>query len=307
MRRRLAFFIIPFLLVLASILACAPTSANAFFFFFYIPGSVIGKIGDAITRSEGEHCVAATAKVGDVLKRPNGNTATIKSLSGTSSRCRNPELPIRALLVFDYSFSSKAGMDIPDGFEQKPLTDIQRFNGNLLHAVNSRGKMSFFVSSNKRDASTDSAGVAQAIATRMMNTLEEAKTANEEELTVNGLRALRFEVVGKTKVLFHPRFTYVVTLLEAPQELLVVNAWTPTDEYDKNKETLRQLIYRVSGMNSTEDTPAIAPPPAGALVNEKDSGVEPQAASSPVSQSAPGASGAVPSPDGESIANKARE
>jgi hypothetical protein len=286
-------------LLLASILACVPTGANAFFFFFYIPGSVTGKISDALTGSEGDQCVKATAKVGDVIKSPNGNTATIKSLSGKSSRCRNPELPIRALLVFNYSFSSKAGIDVPDGFEQKPLTDIQRFNGNLLHAENSHNNTGFFVSSRGRDASTDSAGIAQAIATRMIGTLEEAKTANEEELTVNGLRAFRFEVVGKLKVLFHPRRTYVVTLLEAPQELLVINAWTPTDDYDKNKEVLRQLVYRVSGLNSTADTPAIAPPPAGALVDEKKSDVTPQDAPPPVPQPAPGASAAVPPPDGE--------
>jgi hypothetical protein len=286
-------------LFLAFILVCVPTSANAFFFFFYIPGSVTGKISDAITGSKGDHCVTATAKVGDVIKRPNGNSATIESLSGTSSRCRDPKLPIRASLVFNYSFSSKAGMDVPDGFEQKPLTDIQRFNGFLLHAVNSRDKTGFFVSSNKRDASTDSAGIAQAIATRMMGTLEEANTANEEELTVNGLRALRFEVLGKSKALFHPRFTYVVTLLEAPQELLVINAWTPTGDYDKNKEILRQLIYRVSGLNSTEDTTANTPPPAGALVKEKEPDVTPQAASSPVPQSATSAPEAVPSPDGK--------
>src|SRR5690349_21588412 len=102
-------------LVIAAALLCATTQANAWFFFF-LPGSVTSKIGDAITGAEGENCVKAIAKVGDVLTSPSGNTATIKTLSGTSSRCRDPNLPIRALLTFNYSFSSKAGMDVPEGF-----------------------------------------------------------------------------------------------------------------------------------------------------------------------------------------------
>jgi hypothetical protein len=288
------------LLWLAIILACVPTTANAWFFFF-LPGSVTSKISDAITGSEGDNCVKATAKVGDVLKSPTGNTATIKSLSGTSSRCRNPDLPIRALLVFNYSFSSKAGMDVPDGFEQKPLTGIERFNGRLLRAEN--GKIGVIVSAMPRGASTDSAGIAQGVANRKIAALEEANTSNEEELTVNGFHALRFQVAGKLKALFHPQYTYIVTLLEAPKELLMVDAWTPTGDYDKNKEVLRQLIYRVSGLEPVEDTP----PPAGALSIPIKSDFTPQPASSSVPQSATSASEAVPSPDRESIANKLRE
>jgi riboflavin synthase alpha subunit len=75
----------------------ASSSANAWFFFF-LPGSVTSKIGDALTGSEGENCVGANAKVGDSIN-VNGTFMTVKSLSGTSSRCTNPAWPIRALLA----------------------------------------------------------------------------------------------------------------------------------------------------------------------------------------------------------------
>lgn len=253
-------------IVIALVLVFITTQANAWFFFF-LPSSVTSKIGDAITGAEGENCVTAASKVGDILKSPSGNTATIKSLSGTSSRCQDPNMPIRALLVFNYQFSSKAGMDIPDGFEQKPLTDMQRFQGNLLKAENSSLKLGFFVSSRGRDASTDSPAIAQAIATRMISTLEEGKTLNEEQLSVNGMKAYRFEVAGKSKALFHPKFTYVVTVLESERELVVVNAWTPTDGYEKNKDILRQLAFRISGVNSAESERTAVPSiPASAPV-----------------------------------------
>jgi hypothetical protein len=68
--------------------------------FIFIPGSVVGAVSDTVTGSEGSHCVGANAKVGDTVRLPGGGRGTIKSLSGTSIRCTNPEQPIRALLAF---------------------------------------------------------------------------------------------------------------------------------------------------------------------------------------------------------------
>ena len=235
----------------------ATANANAVFFFF-LPGFVTSKIGDALTGAEGENCVKSTAKIGDKLKSASGNTATIKSLSGTSSRCPDASLPIRAMLTFDFDFSSKAGMDIPDGWEQKPLTDIQRFEGNLLRAENTAQRTGVFVSARGRDSTTDTVAIAQGIANRMISTLEEGKTQNEEQLQINGLKAYRFEVDGKSKGLFHPKFTYVVTLLEAQNELVILNAWSGTGDFAKNKETLQQLAFRIAGVKGTEPQAPLA-------------------------------------------------
>jgi hypothetical protein len=69
--------------------------------FVFIPGSAISAVSDGLTGAEGQNCVSASAKVGDAVSLPGGSRASIKSLSGTSIRCAQPELPIRALLVFD--------------------------------------------------------------------------------------------------------------------------------------------------------------------------------------------------------------
>ncbi len=68
--------------------------------FVYIPGSVIEAVSDGITGDEGEHCVAANAKVGDIISLPGGGRGTIVSLSGKSMRCKDSRIPIRALLEF---------------------------------------------------------------------------------------------------------------------------------------------------------------------------------------------------------------
>lgn len=67
-------------------------------FFVFIPGSLIQKVSDGFTGAEGEHCVSTVAKVGDKIRTPSGATYTVRSLSGTSSRCNDPGLPIRAAL-----------------------------------------------------------------------------------------------------------------------------------------------------------------------------------------------------------------
>lgn len=80
----------------ATISALALCTQLAGCWFVFIPGSLLQKASDGITGAEGDHCVAATAKVGDRMGLPNGGMGEIKSLSGTSVRCTDPNKPIRA-------------------------------------------------------------------------------------------------------------------------------------------------------------------------------------------------------------------
>ena len=66
--------------------------------FIFIPGSAVGAISDGITGSKGEYCVSNSVKVGDQIKNASGTILTVKSLSGTSSRCKEADKPIRAEL-----------------------------------------------------------------------------------------------------------------------------------------------------------------------------------------------------------------
>lgn len=67
-------------------------------FFVWIPGNVVGAVTDTLTGAEGQHCVAETSKVGDLIRLPNGTTWKVDSLSGTSYRCSQPGMPLRAKL-----------------------------------------------------------------------------------------------------------------------------------------------------------------------------------------------------------------
>jgi hypothetical protein len=68
-------------------------------FFVYVPGPVVDSVVDRIDGVEGDNCVGAGAKVGDRVRTSDGRELTVASLSGTSPRCQQPNLPIRARLV----------------------------------------------------------------------------------------------------------------------------------------------------------------------------------------------------------------
>lgn len=80
-------------LLAASVVACSQLSGC---FFVFIPGSLLSKASDGITGAEGEHCVVRQAQVGDKVLKPGGGQGEIKSLSGESMRCKDPDKPIRA-------------------------------------------------------------------------------------------------------------------------------------------------------------------------------------------------------------------
>jgi hypothetical protein len=232
----------------ACLLAALPFSTHAAFFFF-LPGSVAGKIADVLTGAEGENCVADSKKVGDLIVSPTGNTATVISLSGTSARCQRPEFPIRARLKYNFSFTSTAGIEVPEGYEQRQLTEFQRFAGTLLRADQPARRIGFVVNARPRVPGSDTAAIANAVGIEMSRLVDDFQILGQEELLINGTKALRFEAEGKNKGVFGPKFTYIVTLLEGEREVLVVNGFAPSKaDFTAEREELRRLAFGVKGL-----------------------------------------------------------
>jgi hypothetical protein len=228
-------------------------NANAWFFVF-LPGSVTGKIADAITGAEGDICVSSSAIVGETFNSANGNVATIKSLSGTSSRCKQPELPIRAKVEFKMSstFSSKAGINLPDGYKPKGITDLQRFNGMLLIALNSLNDTGVAVTTVKHDVISDMDTYVNNVRVKSLDSLDEPEQSATEELMIKGLKAWRYETKGKLKNLFGTRYTYVMTIIQGDNEVLALNSWCKTNEYEKYKDEIEGIAFGVEGISSKE-------------------------------------------------------
>lgn len=238
------------------------SSAHAWFFFF-IPGSVVQATGDAISGAKGNMCVKEGLEIGHIFTSPNGNTAKVLSLSGTSSICKNPAQPIRAEIEFTYSFASKAGIELPDDFKPSTLTDFERFNGFLLKATSSSVReYGIQISATKKNPTTSIQLMANNIEQSMLanQRFSESKSLNAETITINGAPSVRFEIAVTMKGMFGSKGSYLYTILEGDDEIVVVNVYAPTEYIEEHRDEMQQYASRVSGIRATVS--AIAPLPA---------------------------------------------
>jgi len=222
---------------------------------------VSGGISDSLSGAEGEHCVGQDAKVGDIVRKQNGETGTIRSLSGISDRCPQPGRRIRSL-IDSSTFTSKVGINLPKFWALKRLTTQQKIGGGVLRAKNESliGDTGVYVGAMKRDESvSDVMAVAAKLRSGQASMLEESQQSEIEQITVNGLRAWRYEIIGKSKGLFSGKVTYLSTILEGDKEIVVVNAWTPTNIFEAQKDELNQLAKNITGIYPPS-SPAVAPP-----------------------------------------------
>jgi hypothetical protein len=223
--------------------------------FFYIPGSVTSAVSDSITGSEGNNCVGANAKVGDKIRLPGGGVGTIKSLSGTSVRCTNPELPIRALLGFPddnaaaqepAKNTSKIGLTLPTGWEQKTLTQQMVVGNGVLYAINRTTDTGLLLSANKREGITDLMAFAVSREGNQASRLIDPQQSQVSKIEVNGKVALRFDVAGSNKNGL--KLTYMVTIIEGVTEIAILNTWTASANFEKQKEAMESLGASVTGL-----------------------------------------------------------
>jgi hypothetical protein len=245
------------------------SSAHAWFFFF-IPGSVVQSTGDAISGAKGKMCVKEGIDVGHVFTSTNGNTAKVISLSGTSSICQNPAIPIRAEVEFTYSFASKAGIELTEDFTASSLTDLERFNGFLLKATSSSVKEhGVQISATTKQPTNSIQSVANAIEQRMIANpkLLDTKSQNIETLTINGMPAVRFEISTTLKGVFGTDVTYFYTILEGDGEIVVINVYAPKDYGEEHRAAFQNYAFKVSGLSAkpqVSEQPENAPKPAAA-------------------------------------------
>ena len=247
-------------LPIAIVLLLVSLPSHAWFFFF-IPGGVTRAIGDAVTGARGNICVREGTQAGQTINSPTGNTAKVLSVSGTSSICRDPRLPIRAELEFTFAFSSKAGINLPDDMEPQSLSDLERFNGYLLKARSKTvANAGIVITAIARKPSSDIQTAANNVERSMLNNqaVKEVKSQNSEKLTINGMAAVRFELVAQLKGVFGPTVTYLYTILEGDNEIAVVNAYAPRDYFEAHKVELKSHAENISGIKAPAAAPAIA-------------------------------------------------
>ena len=250
---------------------CFASSAMAWFFF--IPGSLTGAIADAITGEEGFHCVARSVQVGDRIKTSTG-PGIVKSLSGESSRCStNLNKPIRALLIpaadipnptakvdkastpstsptpaATVKASSNAQLELSDDWVQRPLQPGQDPKVIVLFAFNKTTNTALTLGTIKRSDLGDVSVFARTRQATLAGNLLDAKLGPIESLKVGELPAWRYTVSGNSKRESHLPWTYMVTIYEGRDEVIIVNTWTSSANFELQQAEMHKIENGLTGV-----------------------------------------------------------
>jgi hypothetical protein len=221
----------------------------------FIPGSVISAVADSVTGAEGTHCVAANAQVGGKIKLSDGSLWTVKSLSGTSTRCTNSDLPIRAMLipVTDAAIRptstpsvSKLSLTLGAGWEKRPFTDQMSSSDTVLYATNRTTDIGMLLTAVKREGITDLMAFANARMANQVNRLTDPKQSEISQIEINGKKVLRFTVAGALKS--GMKITYLLTVIEGESEIAILNGWTSTANFENQRSAIELLAMNVTGL-----------------------------------------------------------
>jgi len=240
-------------------------SSSSMAWFFFIPGSLTSAISDAITGEEGYHCVSRTAQVGDRIQTGSG-PGIVKSVSGESSRCAtNLNKPIRALLIPAEGLpapmakggdakapaikaSSNAQLELSDDWQQRPLQAGQDPKVIVLYAVNKTTNTALTLGTIKRSELGEVAVFAKTRQVGLAGNLNEAKLGPIESITVGQLPAWRYTVTGNSKRGNQSSWTYMVTIYEGRDEVIIVNTWTTSLNFELQQAEMHKIENGLTGV-----------------------------------------------------------
>jgi len=251
-------------------------NANAWFFFF-IPGSVTSAISDAITGSEGSNCVGQQVAVGGIVRLSNGGYARVKSLSGTSSRCPDPNMPIRAMLepiplgekftppsgsngapilsqeINNRPLTTEARLELSDDWVQKDIPEALQKRRMVLIAGNKKLGAILYLSTAPQSELLTGEKMAENLLKSQISKIDNPIASEIAALKINGANAWQFHVSGNLKTASvsaaaGTAVTYTDTLYEGDKEIVVLNTVSTTENYERLRPDLFAIENSLTGI-----------------------------------------------------------
>jgi hypothetical protein len=257
-------------------------NANAWFFFF-IPGSVTSAISDAITGSEGSNCVGQQVAVGGIVRLSNGGYARVKSLSGTSSRCPDSNMPIRAMLepiplgekftppsgssvapivsqeVNNRPLTTEARLELSDDWVQKDIPEALQKRRMVLIAGNKKLGAILYLSTAPQSELLTGEKMAENLLKSQVSKIDNPTASEIAALKINGANAWQFHVSGNLKnasatAAAGTAVTYTDTLYEGDKEIVVLNTVSTTENYERLRPDLFAIENSLTGIVKTSSS-----------------------------------------------------
>lgn len=138
---------------------------------------------------------------------------------------------------------------LPVGWERKPLTDPMIADGIFIYAVNRTKDIGLFVSATKKEGITNFLEYATSRREDQASRLANPQKSEILALEISGRNAFRFDVTGDyPKSGQNKRYTYRTIMLEGPNEIALLNAWSYSTSFEWKKEAIDSLAENVAGL-----------------------------------------------------------
>ncbi|MGZ5818571.1 MAG: hypothetical protein ACXWJD_07475 [Burkholderiaceae bacterium] len=142
----------------------------------------------------------------------------------------------------------KLTFDPPDGFEVKPLTEAQKNTDIVFHALNRAADIGVFVSADSHSGIKDMMSYAMTKRANQEGRLADAKSTDIMQITVAGRPAYRFEVSGNLKTGRKSAISYMLTIIEGSDQIIIVNEWTGSANFSQRRSEMEDLATHVNGI-----------------------------------------------------------
>ena len=147
--------------------------------------------------------------------------------------------------------TSKAKIQLPDGWEQKELLESMKAGGGVLYATNRTTDSGVLVSTLKRSGIADIASFAKTSAALQASGLNNGQVQSLAPKNILGLNAWQMQVTGSLKSGSNREITYYKTLFDAGDEIVIVNLWTFSANFDNQKDEYQRIISSIGGIGQS--------------------------------------------------------
>ena len=141
--------------------------------------------------------------------------------------------------------ASGVRLNLPAGWEQRPLTERMASTGVIVFAVNRTTDTGAVLTSVKRQGITDLMTYATTRRAAQANNLTDVQQSSVSPVQVSGKNGMRFEVTGALKT--GQKLSYLMTIIEGDTDIVILNTWTTAAGLDLQRAAMGQLAENISG------------------------------------------------------------
>jgi len=142
--------------------------------------------------------------------------------------------------------TSNARLELSDDWQQKPLVAGQDPKVIVLFAVNKTTNTALTLGAIKLSDLGDISVFAKTRQTSLAAGLTDTKLSPVEPIKVGQLPAWRYTVTGNTKRGKQSAWTYMVTIYEGRDEVVIVNTWTLAANFELQQSEMHRIEDGIS-------------------------------------------------------------